>query len=38
MNRRRLFFFLLLVSTLALSLAACSGGSKPTLMYFRSGT
>jgi predicted small lipoprotein YifL len=38
MNRKGLFLLLLLIATLALSLAACSGGAKPTLMYFRSGT
>jgi uncharacterized lipoprotein YmbA len=38
MNRKRLLLVSLLVVTLALSLAACSGGAKPKLMYFRSGT
>jgi predicted small lipoprotein YifL len=38
MSRKRLFLFLLLIATLALSLAACAGGAKPKLMYFRAGT
>jgi hypothetical protein len=38
MNRKRLVLLSLVVATLVLALAACSGGSKPKLMYFRSGT
>jgi predicted small lipoprotein YifL len=38
MKGKRLLLLCLLIATLALSLAACAGGSKPKLMYFRSGT
>lgn len=38
MNGKRLLLLFLLVVTLALALAACSGGDKPKLIYFRSGT
>jgi hypothetical protein len=38
MKRKRLLLFSLLIVTLMLSLAACSGGSRPKVMYFRSGT
>ena len=38
MNGKRCLLLLLLISTLVVTLAACSGGDKPKLMYFRAGT
>jgi hypothetical protein len=38
MNRNRLVALLWFVAVLALLLASCSGGARPKLMYFRSGT
>jgi len=38
MNGKRCLIGLLLVSVLVVALAACGGGDKPKLMYFRAGT